>query len=131
MSDIGFIGLGIMGTPMALNLIRGGRRLFLHSRSGVPQELTAAGGKVARYQGDGVLAYFGYPAASEDDAERSITAGLELALGMETGGNAPEKLGVRVGIATGVVLVGDLLRSQAADNPPVVGGRRPYPSAGC
>ncbi len=44
MSDIGFIGLGIMGTPMALNLIRGGRRLFLHSRSGVPAELVAAGG---------------------------------------------------------------------------------------
>jgi len=44
MSNIGFIGLGIMGKPMALNLIKGGHRLFLHSRSGVPQELTAAGG---------------------------------------------------------------------------------------
>jgi 2-hydroxy-3-oxopropionate reductase len=41
---IGFIGLGIMGTPMALNLIKGGHTLFLHSRSGVPQELTEAGG---------------------------------------------------------------------------------------
>jgi 2-hydroxy-3-oxopropionate reductase len=45
MSNIGFIGLGIMGKPMALNLIKGGHQLFLHSRSGVPQELTAAGGK--------------------------------------------------------------------------------------
>jgi 2-hydroxy-3-oxopropionate reductase len=45
MSNIGFIGLGIMGKPMAANLIRGGHTLFLHSRSGVPQELTAAGGK--------------------------------------------------------------------------------------
>ncbi len=44
MSDIGFIGLGIMGKPMALNLIKGGPKLHLHSRSGVPQELTAAGG---------------------------------------------------------------------------------------
>jgi len=44
MSNIGFIGLGIMGKPMALNLIKGGHKLFLHSRSGVPQELTAAGG---------------------------------------------------------------------------------------
>jgi 2-hydroxy-3-oxopropionate reductase len=44
MTNIGFIGLGIMGHPMALNLIRGGHTLFLHSRSGVPQELTAAGG---------------------------------------------------------------------------------------
>src|SRR3970040_2057711 len=45
MSNIGFIGLGIMGKPMAGNLIKGGHTLFLHSRSGVPQELTAAGGK--------------------------------------------------------------------------------------
>jgi 2-hydroxy-3-oxopropionate reductase len=45
MSNIGFVGLGIMGKPMALNLIKGGHTLFLHSRSGVPQELTGAGGK--------------------------------------------------------------------------------------
>jgi 2-hydroxy-3-oxopropionate reductase len=44
MSNIGFIGLGIMGKPMALNLVKGGHTLFLSSRSGVPQELTAAGG---------------------------------------------------------------------------------------
>ena len=45
MSNIGFIGLGIMGKPMAGNLIKGGHTLFLYSRSGVPQELIAAGGK--------------------------------------------------------------------------------------
>ena len=45
MSNVGFIGLGIMGKPMAANLIKGGHTLYLHSRSGVPQELTAAGGK--------------------------------------------------------------------------------------
>jgi len=45
MSNIGFIGLGIMGKPMAANLIKGGHTLFLHSRSGVPQELASAGGK--------------------------------------------------------------------------------------
>ena len=45
MSNIGFIGLGIMGKPMALNLIKGGHTLHLYSRGGVPQELTAAGGK--------------------------------------------------------------------------------------
>ena len=45
MSNIGFIGLGIMGKPMALNLIKGGHTLNLHSRSGVPAELTAAGGQ--------------------------------------------------------------------------------------
>ena len=45
MRNIGFIGLGIMGKPMALNLIKGGHTLFLTSRSGVPKELTDAGGK--------------------------------------------------------------------------------------
>src|SRR5688572_22492184 len=44
MSNVGFVGLGIMGKPMALNLIKGGHTLYLQSRSGVPQELTAAGG---------------------------------------------------------------------------------------
>jgi len=44
MSQVGFVGLGIMGKPMAANLLRGGHALFLHSRSGVPQELVAAGG---------------------------------------------------------------------------------------
>jgi 2-hydroxy-3-oxopropionate reductase len=44
MSKVGFVGLGIMGKPMVANLIKGGHTLYLHSRSGVPQELTAAGG---------------------------------------------------------------------------------------
>jgi class 3 adenylate cyclase/tetratricopeptide (TPR) repeat protein len=81
----------------------------------------AAGGRIARYEGDGILAYFGYPAASEEDAERAVRAGLELAdrIGAET--TAGERLSVRVGIASGVVVVGELLRSHAADNPPVVG----------
>lgn len=48
MSHIGFIGLGIMGTPMAANLIKGGHALFLASRSGVPAALTEAGGRVCR-----------------------------------------------------------------------------------
>ena len=82
----------------------------------------AAGGRVARYEGDGILAYFGYPAASEDDAERAVRAGLELAGGIRVGrGAAEERLSVRIGIATGVVVVGELMRSGAADNPPVVG----------
>ena len=79
----------------------------------------AAGGRVARYQGDGILAYFGYPLAGEDDAERAVGAGLELAQGID--GSPTENLRVRVGIATGVVLVGELLGSNAADSPPVVG----------
>jgi class 3 adenylate cyclase/tetratricopeptide (TPR) repeat protein len=81
----------------------------------------AAGGRIARYEGDGVLAYFGYPVANEDDAERAVNAGLELAQSINQGSNVPEKLNVRVGIATGVVVVGDLMLSSVADNPPIVG----------
>ena len=67
----------------------------------------AAGGRVARYEGDGILAYFGYPAASEDDAERAVRAGLDLAGGIRVGnGAAEERLRVHIGIATGVVVVG-------------------------
>jgi 2-hydroxy-3-oxopropionate reductase len=44
MSKVGFIGLGIMGTPMAGHLIKGGQEVYLHSRSGVPQDLVGAGG---------------------------------------------------------------------------------------
>src|SRR5262245_24955811 len=68
------------------------------------------GGFVAKYMGDGVLAYFGYPRAHEDDAERAIRAGLELVTAVR-GLEAPAgiALRVRIGIATGLVVVGDLL----------------------
>src|SRR5262245_29626029 len=81
----------------------------------------AHGGLVARYQGDGILAYFGYPAASEDDAERAVTAACELSRRINDGSQVREVLRVRVGVATGIVVVGDLLRSGAADNPSIVG----------
>jgi 2-hydroxy-3-oxopropionate reductase len=48
MSDVGFVGLGVMGRPMATNLMRGGHTLWLHSRSGVARELLAAGGREVR-----------------------------------------------------------------------------------
>src|SRR5262245_58062099 len=81
----------------------------------------AFGGMVARYQGDGILAYFGYPAASEDDAERAVNAAIELSRRINDGSGVEEVLRVRVGVATGIVVVGDLMRSGAADNPSIVG----------
>jgi class 3 adenylate cyclase len=78
------------------------------------------GGFVAKYMGDGVLVYFGYPQAHEDDAERAVRAGLELVQavgGLKSG--AP--LQTRVGIATGLVVVGDLIGSGAAQEQAVVG----------
>jgi class 3 adenylate cyclase len=75
---------------------------------------------VAKYMGDGVLVYFGYPQAHEDDAERAVRAGLELidAVGAIKS-NAP--LQTRVGIATGLVVVGDLIGSGEAQERGIVG----------
>jgi class 3 adenylate cyclase len=80
------------------------------------------GGFVARYMGDGVLAYFGYPQAHEYDAERAVRAGLalvEAVQALETAAGVP--LQVRVGIATGLVVVGDLIGAGAAQEQRVVG----------
>jgi class 3 adenylate cyclase/tetratricopeptide (TPR) repeat protein len=78
-------------------------------------------GHVAKFLGDGVLAYFGYPTAHEEDAERAVRAGLELVTAV-AGIEAPldVSLHARVGIATGLVVVGDLL-GEAADRDAVVG----------
>ena len=67
-------------------------------------------GFVARYMGDGIVVYFGYPQAHEDDAERAVRAGLELITAV-TALKSRASLQTRVGIATGVVVVGDLLSS--------------------
>ena len=65
-------------------------------------------GFVAKYMGDGVLIYFGYPQAHEDDAERAVKAALAIIRAIKDV-EAPDRLEVRVGIATGLVVVGDLL----------------------
>ena len=80
------------------------------------------GGFVAKYMGDGVLAYFGYPQAHEHDAERAVRAGLaivEAAPKLVTAAASP--LHVRVGIATGLVVVGDLIGSGESRERGVVG----------
>src|SRR6201982_1656400 len=78
------------------------------------------GGFVAKYMGDGVLVYFGYPQAHEDDVERAGRAGLELVAAVPAlKTRAP--LQTRVGIATGLVVVGDLIGSGSAQEQAVVG----------
>ena len=67
-------------------------------------------GFVAKYMGDGVLVYFGYPKAHEDDAERAVRAGLELITAVAAL-KSRASLQTRVGIATGLVVVGDLIGS--------------------
>ena len=86
----------------------------------VAETVQRFGGFVAKYMGDGVLIYFGYPQAHEDDAEQAVRAGLELVAavrGLKT--RAP--LQTRVGMATGLVVVGDLIGSGEAQERGIVG----------
>jgi class 3 adenylate cyclase/tetratricopeptide (TPR) repeat protein len=88
----------------------------------VASVIERTGGFVAKYMGDGVLAYFGYPRADEHDAERAVRAGLalvEAVAGLDTA--AGVRLQVRVGIATGLVVVGDLIGEGSAQEQSVVG----------
>ena len=77
-------------------------------------------GFVAKYMGDGVLIYFGYPQAHEDDAERAVRAGLEL-VAAASDLKTHATLQTRVGIATGLVVVGDLIGSGEAQERGIVG----------
>jgi class 3 adenylate cyclase len=86
----------------------------------VAETVRRFGGFVAKYMGDGVLVYFGYPQAHEDDAERAVRAGLELTAGVSAL-NSPVPLQTRVGIATGLVVVGDLIGSGEAQERGIVG----------
>src|SRR5271165_3977722 len=79
-------------------------------------------GFTAKFMGDGVLAYFGFPRAHEDDAVRAVHAGLEITdavAALQT--RAREKLAARVGIATGLVVVGDLVGQGSSQEQAVVG----------
>ena len=78
-------------------------------------------GFVAKYMGDGVLAYFGYPSAHEDDAERAIRAGLGVIEAVAGLNVRSVQLLARVGIATGLVVVGDLIGEGSAQEQSVVG----------
>ena len=82
--------------------------------------VTRFAGFVAKYMGDGVLVYFGYPEAHEDDAERAVRAGLAVIDAVNRLAT-PEALNVRLGIASGLVVVGDLIGAGAAQERGVVG----------
>jgi class 3 adenylate cyclase/predicted ATPase len=86
----------------------------------VAETVRRFGGFVAKYMGDGVLIYFGYPQAHEDDAERAVRAGLELVVAVSDL-KTHAALQTRVGIATGLVVVGDLIGSGASQEQAIVG----------
>ena len=77
-------------------------------------------GFIAKFLGDGVLIYFGYPEAHEDDPEQAVRAGLELVAAVK-GLQTPEPVEARVGIATGLVVVGELIGSGASQEHSIVG----------
>jgi class 3 adenylate cyclase len=86
----------------------------------VAETVGRLGGFIAKFMGDGVLVYFGYPHAHEDDAERAVRAGLKLVAAVsDLKTHAP--LQTRVGIATGLVVVGDLIGSGASQEQAIVG----------
>jgi class 3 adenylate cyclase len=96
------------------------REVISANQKCVAETVSRFGGLVAKCMGDGVLVYFGYPQAHEDDAERAVRAGLELI--QAVGGlKSTAPLQTRVGIATGLVVVGDLIGSGAAQEQAVVG----------
>ena len=108
-------------TPLALHFDPEDLRDILgtYHRS-VADTVVRFDGFVAKYMGDGVLIYFGYPQAHEEDAERAVRAGLALIEAVDRL-EVPERLQVRMGIASGLVVVGDLLGEGAAQERSVFG----------
>ena len=86
----------------------------------VAETVRSFGGFVAKYMGDGILVYFGYPRAHEDDAERAVRASLAL-IDAVVALAAREPLQMRIGVATGLVVVGDLVGSGEAQERGIVG----------
>ena len=113
------VGSTAVSTRLDPEELREEIRAYQNAVSGV---IARYDGFVAKFMGDGVLAYFGYPRAHEDDAERAVRAGLEIEAAvssLETRGT--ERLAVRIGIATGLVVVGDLVGEGSAQEQAVVG----------
>ncbi|MFB9265049.1 AAA family ATPase [Bradyrhizobium erythrophlei] len=96
------------------------REVISAYQKSVAETVRRFGAFVAKYMGDGVLVYFGYPQAHEDDAERAVRAGLEL-IGVVSALRPNAPLQTRVGIATGLVVVGDLVGSGASQEQAIVG----------
>ena len=98
------------------------REVILQYQNAVAGEVTRFEGHVAKFMGDGVLAYFGWPRAHEDEADRAVRAALSI-VGRVAGLTTPEgePPSVRIGIATGLVVVGDLVGEGAAQEEAVVG----------
>jgi class 3 adenylate cyclase/predicted ATPase len=102
------------------------RELIISFQDVCREAIQSFNGFIARYMGDGILVYFGYPHAYEDSAERAVRAGLAIVqslkdLNTELAGRYGADLAVRIGVATGPVVVGDIVGEGAAEEAAVVG----------
>jgi class 3 adenylate cyclase len=98
------------------------REVIRAYQNGVAGKIARFQGHVAKFMGDGVLAYFGWPRAHEDEAERAVRAGLAVTQAISRLRTPAEKpLQTRIGVATGLVIVGDLVGEGAAQEQAVVG----------
>jgi class 3 adenylate cyclase len=111
------VGSTALSTRMELEDLR---EVISAYQNCVAESVRRFGGFVAKYMGDGVLIYFGYPQAHEDDAEQAVRAGLELVAAVGDL-KTHAALQTRVGIATGLVVVGDLIGSGEAQERGIVG----------
>jgi class 3 adenylate cyclase/predicted ATPase len=97
------------------------REIIAAYRDGVAAIVRKYGGTISRYIGDGLLILFGHPSAHEDDAESAVRAALEIADARHAPASPWLDLRVRLGLATGLVIVGDLIGNEAAEAQAVVG----------
>ena len=98
------------------------REILQAYREAATAVIASYDGIVSRLVGDGILSYFGYPSAHEDDAERAVRAGLEITAAVQAIDMQPGlRLEVRIGIATGLVVVGDLIAKGASSRLEVIG----------
>ena len=98
------------------------REILQAYREAATAVIASYDGIVSRLVGDGILSYFGYPSAHEDDAERAVRAGLEITAAVQAIDVQPGlRLEVRIGIATGLVVVGDLIAKGASSRLEVIG----------
>jgi class 3 adenylate cyclase len=97
------------------------RELLLTYQEACTRKIARYEGFVAKFMGDGVYAYFGYPTAHEDDAERAINSGLGIVKAIKDLNSKHCTLAVRIGVATGNVAVGDLIGEGASEEAAIVG----------
>jgi class 3 adenylate cyclase len=98
------------------------RQILARYQDSVRRVVAKYGGYIARYMGDGLLVYFGYPQAHEDDAERSVRTGLEVIADVsQLDDSVGVRLRVRIGIATGLVVAGDIVGEGASEERAVLG----------